>query len=273
MEELLQQIRDLTPSQNPFLGDQRTLQLRQRVADFPPGMPALQRVRYHSKLGRDELRLGTPTAAITQYQAGMALIPQLPAAQRRVVRNMLAYYLGVANLRWGENLNCVARHTPESCLLPIRGSGVHTDPTGSRTAIGHFTVVLENTASDAEEHLASKWLLNIAYMTIGEYPQGVPERYLLDPSVFVSGEEFPRFVNVATELGLDDFDMCGGAIADDFDGDGDFDLIASTWDPAGGMHYYRNDGRGGFEKLTEQAGLGQIVGGLNLTHADGRQLR
>ncbi len=33
----------------------------------------------------------------------------------------------------------------------------------------------------------------------------------------------------------------GGAVADDFDGDGDFDLLTSTWDPSGPMHYFENE--------------------------------
>ncbi|HXV74741.1 MAG TPA: CRTAC1 family protein [Candidatus Polarisedimenticolaceae bacterium] len=268
MLQLFSKIRELTPSQNPYLGDERTRGLRRQVAAFPADVPVLERVRYHLKLGRDELRLGNPTDAIAQYTAAMALVPGLDPAQQRVVRNMLSYHLGVANLRWGENLNCVSRHTADSCLLPIRGGGVHTDQTGSRAAIEYFNVVLENSSPDSDEYVAARWLVNIAFMTIGEYPDAVPQRFRIDPAVFASDEPFPRFVNEAAELGLDRFDLSGGAIADDFDGDQDFDLVVSSWDPAGGLHYYRNDGGGRFAEQTADAGLAPLIGGLNLVHAD-----
>ena len=68
---------------------------------------------------------------------------------------MFSYYLGIANMRWGENLNCVSRHTPDSCLLPIRGSGVHADTRGSDAAIRHFGALLESTAPTDEEHVVT----------------------------------------------------------------------------------------------------------------------
>lgn len=43
--------------------------------------------------------------------------------------------LAVANLRLGERSNCISNHASASCILPLRGLGVHTDPTGSQKAI------------------------------------------------------------------------------------------------------------------------------------------
>lgn len=67
------------------------------TAGGPTEMSALERIRMHSKLGRDELRLGDPTAAIVQYQAGLDLVPRLAPAQRRAVTNMFSYHLGVGS--------------------------------------------------------------------------------------------------------------------------------------------------------------------------------
>ena len=39
-------------------------------------------------------------------------------------------------MRWGEEQNCVLGHNRDSCLLPIRGQGVHTRREGSTRAIG-----------------------------------------------------------------------------------------------------------------------------------------
>ena len=72
---------------------------------------------------------------------------------------------------------------------------------------------------------------------------------------FESDEEpFPRFHNIAGEIGLDTFNLAGGAVADDFDGDGGLDLLVTTADTRGQLRVYRQtDGR--FVERTEQAGL------------------
>ena len=65
---------------------------------------------------------------------------------------------------------------------------------------------------------------------MGGYPDEVPESYRLPPRTFQSAGTMPRFTNIAPALGLDTFDMCGGAVADDFDNDGYLDIVVSTWD-------------------------------------------
>lgn len=44
------------------------------------------------------------------------------------------HLLGLAYLRLGERENCIKDPSAQSCILPIRGAGVHMDPTGSRNA-------------------------------------------------------------------------------------------------------------------------------------------
>ena len=83
--------------------------------------------------------------------------------------------LGVAALRRGELENCVACVGPSSCIFPIAPEAVHQFPSGSRAAIEHFQAYLKQRPED----LGVRWLLNVAYMTLGEYPAGVPEEYLV----------------------------------------------------------------------------------------------
>ena len=120
----------------------------------------------------------------------------------------------------------------------------------------------------AQQYLSALWLLNIAYMTVGGYPDEVPEPYRLPPETFRSTETMPRFANVAPALGLDTFDMCGGAVADDFDNDGYLDIVVSTWDTRGQIRYFRNNRDGTFTERTAEAGLLGLYGGLNLVQAD-----
>jgi hypothetical protein len=128
--------------------------------------------------------------------------------------------------------------------------------------------VLGRTPPDSAMHLRARWLLNIAYMTLGTYPEGVPKEHLIPQQAFESDEPFPRFTNIARRLGVDTFSNAGGAIADDFDNDNHLDLITSTWDPAGPVRFFRNNQDGTFSERTREANLDGIWGGLNLVQAD-----
>ena len=83
------------------------------------------------------------------------------------------YFQGVTALRLGENENCIMCRGESSCIIPIAPAAVHTRPDGSRLAIRHFTEYLEQFPDD----LGVRWLLNVAHMTLGEYPGKV------DPSI------------------------------------------------------------------------------------------
>ena len=115
---------------------------------------------------------------------------------------------------------------------------------------------------------AARWLLNIAYMTLGKYPTEVPEEYLVNPSFFEPEVDFPKFVNVYPKLGLKTFNLCGGTVVDDFDRDGDFDAVTCSWDVTAQTQVFRNNGDGSFEEVTADSGLNGFFGGLNLNHAD-----
>ena len=69
-------------------------------------------------------------------------------------------------MRRGENENCIECRGESSCILPISPAAVHTNPTGSRLAIQHFTEYLRQFPDDLEV----RWLLNLAHMTLGEHP-------------------------------------------------------------------------------------------------------
>ena len=55
---------------------------------------------------------------------------------------------------------------------------------------------------------------------------------------------------------------------EDFDDDGDIDLLASSRGLRDQLRYFRNNGDGTFDDATIEAGLEGIVSGLNLVHAD-----
>jgi hypothetical protein len=170
----------------------------------------------------------------------------------------------LAYLRLGEQENCVLHGGIESCLLPIRGSGVHQRQRGSRQAIKGLTAVLQERPND----LLARWLLNIAYMTIGEHPGSVPSRWLIPADSFNSEYDITRFPDVAPQLGLNIRSLAGGSIMEDFDRDGNLDIMASSSGLRDQLRLFRNNGDGTFTEKTMEAGLAGLTGGLNIVQTD-----
>ena len=261
----LEELRRTSLETNIYSGVAEARQFRRMLAEFKPTDKPGKRWKILQRLGFHELRLGNEKAAIEALTEALEeVLPTLKAKVKKEVLVKVHFDLGVAWMRYGETQNCVARHTSNSCILPIQGDGVHVDQEGSRKAMEIFLTVLEKDP----DHVGAKWLLNLAAMTVAEYPDGVPERYRIPPEAFESDVEFPRFWDVAPERGINDNNLSGGAIADDFDGDGAIDIVTSTMDPRGPMLYYRGHGDGTFTDRTAEAGLEGFTGGLNMCQAD-----
>jgi hypothetical protein len=219
-------------------------------------------------LGKNELRLGNHKAGLDYYLEANRLLGESrsPVPHDKLIETLIE--TAVAYVRWGEAENCMAEHNAESCIFPIEGGGVHADPQPSLAAIDYLVRTLEATRMPDPQHLRARWLLNIAYMTAGQYPDSVPPQYLIPPTEFESDEPFPRFTDVAPRLGLDTFDLAGGVILEDLNGDDLLDVLVSTMHTAGPMHFYVNQGDGTFSDRTAEAGLEGLLGGLNMIAGD-----
>lgn len=172
---------------------------------------------------------------------------------------------GITSLRRGENENCIMCRGESSCILPIAKSAIHKIPEGSRLAIKHFLEYLEQ----FPEEMDVRWLLNVAYMTLGEYPSKVPPQYLVPMDRFFESEvDIGKFRDIGHIVGLNRFNQAGGGIMDDFDNDGRLDVVVSTFDPTVAMGVYMSDGKGRFENWTEKAGTLDQLGGLNCMQTD-----
>ena len=278
MVALLEEIKKNAPNEHRYVGDGPVRKMRSMITSLPESTPALKRAQMLYALADAELKIGEEVQAIERYRSAQRLFSTVKHNVRPdVAAGMLIemdFSLGVAYMRLGETQNCCQRNTPDSCILPIRGSGIHSNTEGSLKAAEHFERVLRSTQPSMQFHQRALWLLNIAYMTLGKYPKDVPEEFLLPPESFESDEMFPRFVNVSSRLGVDTFSLAGGVVADDFDDDGDIDLLVSNWNTSGQIRYFSNagksekDGQITFNDCTETAGLVGIFGGLNLVQAD-----
>ena len=172
--------------------------------------------------------------------------------------------LGIGYLHKSEMENDAYRNPGDRCLFPPRASTAYARPADSERAIQYFLKYLERKPADIEV----RWLLNMAYVTLGKYPNGVPAAYLLPLSLFSSAEDIGRFVDRAPEAGLNSFSMAGGVAVDDFDGDGLFDVVTSSQGTCDPMHFFHNNGDGTFTDRTQSAGLSNQLGGLNLMQTD-----
>jgi len=176
----------------------------------------------------------------------------------------IIFFQGVAGLRCGETENCIECRGQGACIFPLGLSAVHTNPTGSQLAIKHFSEYLEQFSEDE----GVRWLLNLAYMTLGEHPLQVPGKNLLTFEHFGAEGDIGRFEDIGHLVGVNRLNMAGGAIMDDFDNDGLLDIVVSTWDATQSMAFYHNKGDGTFEDWTQKAGLDKQYAGFNLVQTD-----
>jgi tetratricopeptide (TPR) repeat protein len=178
---------------------------------------------------------------------------------------LLEITLGTAYLHLSEMENGVYRHPSDLDIFPpINPKASYQKKDNSKLAIQYLTQYLAKKPDDMD----GKWLLNLAYMTLGQYPGGVPPAYLILESGFQSKEDIGRFVDVAPAAGLDVLRGAGGVIVDDFDNDGLLDVVASSLDVCDPLRFFHNNGDGTFTDRTVEAGLSGQLGALNIVQAD-----
>src|SRR5579863_1773646 len=182
--------------------------------------------------------LGEMHQAVAQWEIAYARAKSdLPRAMP-----YLEELLGIGYLHKSEIANEVYRHPGERCLFPIAPAMKYPKTADSEKAVQHFLAFLKDRPDDLEV----KWLLTLAYMTLGEYPAAVPKQYLLPPSAFTSAEDLGKFKDVAPAAGIDLFSMAAGVIVDDFENNGRLDVVTSSYDMCRPMHYFHNKADGTF---------------------------
>ena len=245
---------------NP-LATERLVAFYQQIEEAPD---LRSRVRFAGLLGQAQLLDGQVEAAVTTLEGARESMLGTPKLFDARFRRSLESVLAVAYLRLGELENCVEGHNADACLLPIRSGGIHQKTRGARAALEIYEQILERHPDDLE----SRWLANIAAMALGEHPEAVPEPWRIDAEVYEGELDLPRLRDVGAASGVADGRLSGGVVMDDLDGDGLLDLLVSSWSSKDALRFYRNRGDGGFDDLTEAAGVGGLTGGLNLISGD-----
>ena len=268
MLNLLAGIRDLTSKNNQYLGDGRARQARELLANATPQTPVKENWFHHRILGWAELNLGNEIEGIKHLKLAYDLLPEVKDSieEKRVMENI--FMLGVAWMRRGETENCCARFTPESCIIPIRGGGLHTKEEGSRNAIRYFEEILKKAPAKSVWHYRARWLLNIAWMTLGQYPGSISKDYLIPEDSFRSNYQFPVLHNIASDLGIDTFNLSGGVVIDDFNNDDYLDIFTTSWASDANPKLFISREDGSFTESQVPTHLEGIYGGLNVEPAD-----
>jgi FG-GAP-like repeat/ASPIC and UnbV/Tetratricopeptide repeat len=203
---------------------------------------------------------GDMEKAVPQYEKAL----QIAATDEPLAEAQMDESMGIAYLHKSEIENGVYRNPGNRCLRPMKPANAYANQSDSRKAIEYFLKYL----AQKPDELEVRWLLNIAYMTVGEYPDRVPKKYLIPPSAFESSEDVGQFRDVASESGLDSFGTAGGVIVDDFENNGRFDVVTSSFYSCGPLRYFHNNGDGTFAEQGAKAGLTDQVGGLNIIQTD-----
>ncbi|HWB07491.1 MAG TPA: CRTAC1 family protein [Verrucomicrobiales bacterium] len=217
-----------------------------------------------SNFSGELLRSGRSEEALQTFDVFLKKAAEMRLKFEPVLQSRFLLQRALCYLRIGEQENCLANHNGDSCLFPIKGGGVHRLPRGSHGAIEVLTGMLRQDPANLE----ARWLLNIAHMTLGEYPDKVDKLWLIPPEAFESKYDIKRFPNVAAEAHLDVPGLAGGSIAEDFDGDGNIDLLISEWSLKGPMRFFHNNGDGTFVERSDEAGLTGLSGVLNMMQTD-----
>jgi tetratricopeptide (TPR) repeat protein len=173
--------------------------------------------------------------------------------------------IGATYLHWSEMENGIYSGSRDLDIFPpLDPHASYEKKDESKQAIEYFLKFL----ALKPDNLEVRWLLNLAYTTLGEYPSGVPAAYLIPESNFKSKENIGRFVDRAPAAGLNVFGAAGGIIVDDFDNDGLLDVVITSMNVCEPLHFFHNNGDGTFTDRTKEAGLQDQLGGLSLMQVD-----
>ncbi len=223
-------------------------------------------VRLHNELGQIYSYRGDMPKAIEHfdaaYQALLLALRDHPEYSEDKV--YLEEILGISHMRRGELENCVLNHNAEMCLFPLTAAAQHKLPSGSTAAIDAFKKHLIS----KPDNLEVRWLLNLAYMTLGQYPRGVPKDLLIPLPATPLADRLPKFPDIAAQLAIDPIRGAGGSILDDFDNDGNLDIVISSVDTCESLRYFHNNGDGTFSDWTSNAKLTDQIGGINCVQTD-----
>ena len=241
--------------------------------------------RHTPQAGLDAFERGVLAYHGGDFATAVALLERDLAAEGESEQRLL--WLALALMRMGEVENCLEplrgsthAHAGELdagafCSLPLRRH--HTAQGPARRAARLLERLLELHQTEDADRSLYRWLLNLDLMTVGGYPGEVPPRHRVR-GAFLDGfhgaeaarrqrrHRDLRFTDRARELGVLNPGTGRGVAVEDFDGDGDLDLIATG--SFGGLRYLRNEAGARFVDATPGSGLERVRQPLTVAPID-----
>jgi hypothetical protein len=247
----------LNPSLSPYLNKARSDAFMQTANTKTGGEKITLQVRSAYEL----LLAGETQASIDKLLEYKNLLANYDKKANKAIIEYIDRIIATGYIRKAEQDNCQNNHSSNSCILPFTEDAVHKLKSGSQSAIETIEATLEG---NYDENMV--WLLNIAYETLGQHPEGVPDKYKrkIDRT---EKSRIPRFENVASNYGLDEFALSGGVVIDDLNNDHLPDIAVTSWSLKDPIKIFFNRGNGKFEQNIN-SNLDGINGGLNLIHTD-----
>ncbi len=263
-EMLIEINKKLSPRTFPFINAHRAKNLRAALESRERPVPETDRLQVAVTYAIELMNAGHTEEALGVYRSIVEGVKKSSPDSWKKMAAQALLFEAVGYLRLGEQQNCCDANNSNSCLVPISGAGIHTKQSGSREAIKRLNEMLELNPND----LSARWLLNIAYMTVGEYPDKVPAQWLIPLEKYGGDYPLKKFVNEAPKLKLDMTGWAGSVVMEDFEENGLLGLLISSWRFDVPLRYFRNNGDGTFTDATQMLGLPGELGGLNMIVTD-----
>ena len=250
----------LKGSNDPYFGTLQRKKLINLLSD-PEFQTHGSKITIRQLLSFDYLRFGEYEKSIELLEEALT-IESANVAETSYLLELLED-LSITYIKSAELINQSDKSSKLVCTLPISNQRGYSNNEYTYSAINYLNKWLEIEPNN----IKARWLLNIAHMTLGNYPDSIDDKLLIEVNN-KSNLNLEKFSDISSEVGIIDINLSGGSIIDDFDNDGYFDIVTSTWNPDESLIFYHNKGNGIFAKLTLDANLDDQLGGLNINHAD-----
>ncbi|MCG8468165.1 MAG: CRTAC1 family protein [Gemmatimonadetes bacterium] len=268
----------LADSADPMLDEQLNRARIRHFSEQPPAPDPVSEILRRGLIAQEALNAGFSAQAFDQLVLIRQILAEADVEPIPGFRRTLDELAGVALLRRARELACSSPPTvaglygdPDAvfpCWVEAPPGEPMASPDSALDALEDAIRWQEGGLQTHPDDVRAAWLLNIAAMNAGVWPERVAEPYRIDPMRLAGEGTLARFSNVASDVGLDVVSVSGGGIVEDFDGDGLLDVMVSSRGLLDQMRLFLADGTGGFIERTIEAGLEGLVGGLNMIHAD-----
>jgi len=144
----------VNPEINLYANKKRLAWLQNQIVDDHISA-ALQ---HQSVIANEMLNAGYTQQSIDQYNDVLYTIDSLKINPPESFMTAIQDLLAITHFRHGEETNCLDGHNAESCIMPIRGAGIHRNKNNAEIAINIYNSLLEKNPKD----YVYRWLINLS---------------------------------------------------------------------------------------------------------------